>query len=67
MELTPDDFTFPVPKYVTWDRRAELKDRLDKMNEIISHLPPKVSFQDIPDSYWLFNLKSKHRQDLYLD
>ena len=46
MELTPDDFTFPVPKYVTWDRRVELKERLDKMNEIISHLPPKVSFHE---------------------
>lgn len=57
MELTPDDFTFPVPKYVTWDRRVELKERLDKMNEIISHLPPKVSFQEILDSHWLANQK----------
>ena len=47
MELTPDDYSFPVPKYVTWDRRGELKERLDKMNDIISHLPPKVGFQDI--------------------
>ena len=41
MELTPDDLLFPVPKYVTWDRQEELKERLDKMTEIIRRLPPK--------------------------
>ena len=55
MELTPDDYSFPVPKYVTWDRRTELKERLDKMNDIISHLPPKVGSPDILDSDGLTN------------
>ena len=41
MELTPDDYRFPVPKYITWDRKSQLKNRSERMNDIISQLPPK--------------------------
>ena len=46
MELTPDDFLFPTPKFITYDRQDELKVRAEKMNEIRKNIPPKNDEND---------------------
>ena len=46
MELTPDDYSFRVPRFATWDRHKELKERSAKLAQIVSLLPPKPITDD---------------------